>query len=352
MMENTVKLHDGAPTTVQKRLAYIDMAKAFSLFLVILFHRQGIKQTTLQLFGAAFHMPIFFFLFGLASSGGTKSEKLFPLLLRRFKTLYVPYLLWNAIYVRILNLKLKQYLLILWGSHSAITDAGSNSVLWFLPTIFAAAVIFDIVTYLTNKHIPPSRGQVVCHIIITIVAAIASQAMRKVKLEYAWTCGLDIALNGFIFIMTGHLLKSTFKKMVQFPRLILLLIAAVFCGVTLYVSIKNGNRLVMAVRIYGKYLLFLAAGITGSIGITVLMLLVEKTIGFIAKPIAWIGKHSMFIFASHYIAFSIINQIFSRYAISLNESLLEQTLYSMLTIALCSIACAFVSKFIPVLEGK
>ena len=91
----------------KQRLAYVDIAKTLALFIVILFHKQGILQTILQRFGASFHMPIFFFLYGMTTSGGATLEKPWCGVMRRFRSLMVPYFLWSLIYVRTWSLALK-----------------------------------------------------------------------------------------------------------------------------------------------------------------------------------------------------------------------------------------------------
>lgn len=341
----------------QKRLAYIDMAKAFALFLVILFHKQEVQQTMLQRFGAAFHMPIFFFLFGMASSGGAKLNTLRDGIVRRFRSMMVPYFLWAFIYLRTWKISLTSIVFLLYGSHATIRASGTNSVLWFLPAMFFAACVFDLVTFCGAKK-ESNKKRAWLYTGAIAAAALLSFAVGKLiplipLVSKAHSpLNMDVALSGFCFLMAGYLLKDWIHKVLDKSNGVLMLLSAAFCLLTVLLARWNPVRVIMAMGVYGNFLLFLAGGLTGSIGITLLMAVFERIMKSASRPIAWIGRHSMFIFASHHIIFNLLDQCYELLGISQPGTMAEIVLYSILTMALCSSCCAVTVPFAPVLEGK
>ena len=132
----------------------------------------------------------------------------------------------------------------------------------------------------------------------------------------------------------------------------LLLISAFLCAATLAFSLCNTVRVVMAIHVYGKYSLFLLAGVTGSMGIALGMMLLERVAGSLAKPLSWLGRHSLFVFASHHIAFQMMNDLLRCLSIDGPNLLMYQLIYTALAILLCSAVCRITVGFVPALEGK
>ena len=106
------------------------------------------------------------------------------------------------------------------------------------------------------------------------------------------------------------------------------------------------------IGIDGNYFLFMAAGIAGSLTVILLSALCEQTSKAISRPLAWAGKHSLFIFASHQIVFNLLNQCYGLLGISIDAALPGEIFYSILTVVICCLCCAVVFPFAPVLEGK
>ena len=345
-------------TQNMSRLSYIDIAKALALVIVVLFHAQGIQQTMLQRFGAAFHMPVFFFLYGMTTSGGTKLENMRQGVIRRFRSLIVPYVLWVCIYLPMRSLSLKGMLMLLYASNPAIGAAGADSadaVLWFLPTMFVAACLFDLVTFCENR-LESDRKRLLLNIGTLVLAAAISFACNKIIMHfprlsaYRFPLNADVALSGYSFLMTGYLLKKWIGKILRANNSVLLLLAMACWGVTVLLAEWNQVRVVMAIGIYGNYMLFLAAGFAGSVGTVLFAAFCERVMK--TGIIAWIGKHSLFVFASHRIVFRVLDQFCVVLGIGQSRGLPGELLYSALAIALCCVCCAATVRYVPALEGK
>ena len=77
----------------------IDVAKGIAIFLVILGHTKFIGRDYIYLF----HMPLFFFLSGMVYNE-KYDEKPVEFILKKIKSLYVPYVLYNVLYILIHNM--------------------------------------------------------------------------------------------------------------------------------------------------------------------------------------------------------------------------------------------------------
>ena len=336
--------------TVTARKDYIDIAKFIGLFLMILFHKQGILQTPLQVFGASFHMPVFFFTFGIVSSSLKPHTRWRDCLYKRFRTMMVPYLLWSAVYIGVWHIPIKKYLFIIWGSHTSITEAGGNSVLWFLPAMFIAAIIFDtlrmIILSLTVRK----------QLLITAFAAVACGVLSwmsfKFLVPHGYPFGLNVALSGLVFILIGSISKKAVTTAESKKLTVLLPVTALFAAATALFSWLNGIRVVMAVGVCGNYLLFVTAGVLGSVFVVLLSRCIELSLRFAVSALSYVGSHSMLYFASHYIVFNIIGDAEKLLSVPPSGSFLAQIIFVALTFAVCTVLCALESHFAPVFEGK
>ncbi len=140
----------------QDRVAYIDMAKGLGMVLVLCGHLQNDTVFSfspyLQGFCRwifSFHMPLFFIISGILFAAKGEIPELPVFFKKRFRSIMVPYILFSILY----------FLIILYGvfvSHSmdvsdmflqlwyALMMYGIN-VLWFLPALFFAEMIFAFV---------------------------------------------------------------------------------------------------------------------------------------------------------------------------------------------------------------
>ena len=247
--------------------------------------------------------------------------------------------------------------MIIYGSHPGITAAGTNATLWFLPTMFVSACLFDVVTFYEKAETSEKK----C-LMLNVVAIVAAAALSFVLNEVVpylpivsigrYPLNMDIALSGFCFLMTGHLLRSWIDKIRCKSNSLLLLLSVVLFLATLLLAEANQVRIVMARGIYGNYILFLAAGLTGSIGVVLLMAFCERFMGVACRPMTWLGQHSLFVFASHHIVFKVLNRCYQLFGIQKLASIPGIFMYSMLAITICCLCCAVIGRLVPALEGK
>lgn len=91
-----------------KRIIYIDYAKAFAIFLVVLGHTGGLN-TTLRNVVYSFHLPLFFILSGMVFNEKKYEIDYMDFIVSKIKTLLIPYLKYS-IYILVFYFFVYMYL--------------------------------------------------------------------------------------------------------------------------------------------------------------------------------------------------------------------------------------------------
>lgn len=118
------------------RFLYIDMLKAFGVFLMILCHA-GLKNKFTQ-WAYAFHMPLFFIASGILLNVSTEDFTSF--IKKKAKQLLIPYLCFALILCFGTHAYL-DWIYIFYGSRNALAESSSFTPLWFLPCFFCSTII-------------------------------------------------------------------------------------------------------------------------------------------------------------------------------------------------------------------
>ncbi|NDW18228.1 hypothetical protein D0T53_04750 [Dysgonomonas sp. 216] len=127
------------------RIIWIDLAKAFGIFLVVIGH----LISTDNLVGRwiySFHMPFFFFLSGLCFSN---KYNFTVFVKRKFKSLIIPYL-YIGLIISVLYLFIYSFEDILNNIRHHFFNYGA---MWFIPVLFFTEILFFPITRIKNKVI-------------------------------------------------------------------------------------------------------------------------------------------------------------------------------------------------------
>ena len=278
-----------------------------------------------RIFIVSFNMPFFFLLSGLLLY--IRQEELKPMTViakKKLKTMMLPYLLFTI--AAVIAFVVYMYLR-LFFSHEPVpsllpffkTDIRyfvslfGISVLWFLPALFGAELIFLMI----RKH-APNAVTILNICALTVVARFAQASLDRLNAVNALgTAGLffhaliRIAYATF-FVMIGYefgilqsglaafILKSRSKKL---PA-IFLPVAQFVCGVFLmalgtYIGFLNGSIDLRSLFIGEPYLYFPAA-VLMSIG----LILICKAFSsasyiFLFRYLRFLGRESLFIMCTH-----------------------------------------------------
>ena len=124
---------------IVKRLDYVDVCKWLGISLVIFGHMKMPNEVLQWIY--AFHMPLFFIVSGYTYRAQKVNREF---LLKKIKTIYVPFLLFALIFCRG---EMSSWSFIVYGSRNALDIAGTYTVLWFLPCFFASVILFSVCMY-------------------------------------------------------------------------------------------------------------------------------------------------------------------------------------------------------------
>lgn len=143
----------------KERLTYVDTAKFLAIWMVIISH--SCMNSDVARFLFAFHVPLFFFLYGFVYKEKKDHVSVVSYLKKKVPSLFgrilVPYLLLAFILGK--GLGVKTLPLVAWGSLQSLIGVSSTH-LWFLPCYFIAVLLFGLLfeTMPTTKWPKVIRG--------------------------------------------------------------------------------------------------------------------------------------------------------------------------------------------------
>lgn len=295
------------PAAKKDRLQYVDVAKAFAIFLVVLGHPRPVEDYgSLEQFLYAFHMPLFFMLSGIfvRQRSGYSWQTWKDFLKKNFLTLIVPYLVWVAIYMPFTYVDLTKAL---YGSWIVLRDLDTLSSLWFLPVLFLARTYVELLMNLSWKcHWNVKATMLISAAVFYVVGMIVPHNNTGDGIGMPW--GFDIAFVAAAFMLIGALAAPLLKKLsvrsnwlklgIAAASLVLLLIGMQYAEYS-----ETHPFMLMANAEYGSPLLCLLNGLTGSLMVVMLAQILDSF--FHTKNwalyawILYIGQNTMGIYLIH-----------------------------------------------------
>lgn len=269
------------PETKKGRLQYVDVAKAFAIFLVVLGHPRPVEDYgALETFLYAFHMPLFFLLGGIFTkqkpSYSWSTWKSF--LSKNLLTLILPYIVWVAIYMPFTYVDLTKAL---YGSWIMLRDLSTLSSLWFLPVLFLARTYVELILCLCWKFRWNTRTvMLAAAAIFYIVGMVIPHNNSADGLGMPW--GFDIAFAAAAFMLIGTLSRPLLEKLATLNNWAKLGIAAGCLGLLMLgtyfadYSAQEHPFMLMANAEYGSPVLCLVNGLTGSLMVILLAQIISS----------------------------------------------------------------------------
>ena len=289
----------------KQRVAYFDMAKGIGAILVLLGHMQGETFFNLSPYIHpfcewifSFHMPMFFLISGmLICYKGDVNRNLKELVKKRFFGIMLPYFSFS-----ILNLVIRIYYVVADHSLSAgeylqdfidsVTFYG-YSVLWFLPCLFLAELIFLGIT----KKLSRVQSCLVLFVCFA-VALICNRALARGVYDTAHLERLHRVLLTFLrpviaasFVTIGYYFYPVIEKM---GRGICLAASVVLIAIDCLFVKVNGGVDFRTLTLKNEAAYYLCA-LCGSFGIVLLC----KAIWINLKPLSFFGINSLIFMAVH-----------------------------------------------------
>lgn len=348
---------------VKQRIAYIDIIKFWGISFLLFEHtgnwtELGGVYNLIKIWICSFHMPLFFIAYGMAVTVTPIKEKSIKGVLafveKRFTGLIIPYLLWCCIYAT--NYGTDFFKGIIYGTNPSLGVAATNQVLWFLPAIFLATLLYQAMVELEERVI--RKNGIVFWGAAMILCGAISVCMKHYRPALGWWFGLDIAFSGCVFMIAGNYLRKLLDKLYDTKNIVKLLLAIlllVLGGVCAWANEPQEFWVaIMALAIYGKkYIGFVATACISTFAIALISILTEKI-----RLLAWLGENSLIIMAVHYIIFPYTVSWCTTHLSSIYlkghclSNVLIPTANMLLTEIICIPIIFLICRYMPILKGK
>ena len=285
---------------------WLDIAKFFGIALVVLNH-MNIKIPLVTFFGGLFYMPVFFVAAGYTYRSKGESFKTFAF--GKAKRLLIPYAVCNVflfLFFMVLNRRFsKPSFLGMFYSRSMMMKATSewnmalmsnlNAPTWFLTCIFLCLCIYFVI----DRKFPDAKKRR-----IAVLAAMAAGILiRKVSpVLLPWSIENALFFTGML--EAGRFLKEKGLSWLRknewiYGNLLILFVALSYIQGSVNVSISE----------YGRSMpLYFLTGTVGSILCMKAAELTEKYLKILAKPLAFVGRHTLPILCWHLFVIEIIEK--------------------------------------------
>lgn len=340
-----------------KRIGSIDVVKGITIFLVIVGHAAGNTDAPFyRVVLYAFHMPLFFMVSGMVLKPAEKYDlqhwKYF--LSKNFLALMVPYFIWGAIYSQFSYRNLGW---IAYGSWQALGKAGTLTSLWFLPALFGARVLMELVFMLFRKINANSR---MLAAVVSVIAFAIGLLLPKLENGYPWCA--DVAVVALGFLAFGYavqdLLKKFYTSVPKFVYWIAMIISMAMFVLGIYMQKDNLQLMLMCASTYGNIILFFWNAISGSAAALFLSMIISdsgktsKVMGGVKKKISYVGTLTFGIFILHKpFLQEVCMGILGKFGITAFE-FWPVLGASFVTLILCCYAIKVINRFVPQLMGR
>lgn len=327
----------------------IDIAKAIGIFLVVFTHNPTFLSGTFEkmrgviTYVGAFHMPLFFFVYGVVYEKRLYGRfQLIEFIHKKVKGLVIPYFIWALIYG---NLNSNSIKMILYGTNLSLGTVGSNSALWFFPTMFLTCIFYQL--YLQSRK--KSSHKYLIAILFSMICLSIGLYMNSIWMPYGHAWGINISFIMCIFMILGNIIKPAIDVL---NTKIYLKMIFILSGVLINAVISNINAdrsvggYIVAYGNYGKNIFVFILNAT----IMCIVIILFATFFTKIRWVAWIGKYSIVIMVLHYFLFEYTVPIAS-YIVSYNVIL--GVFFNTILVFIFSIPfiCLF-KRYCPQLIGK
>lgn len=356
-----------------KRITYFDIAKGIGILFVLIGHLQNdiifsyspyILSLCSWIF--SFHMPLFFIISGMLICCRREEEKdLKEIVRKRFRSIMIPYFWFSLIYIFIVLyslliskvVPLKTLFIQLWY----VLGMYGMNVLWFLPAIFAAEIMF---VYITQRF--KGKKSIFVIIALLLAAILINSARQYLPNNLAIYERIDEFIVTLLrplfacaYILTGYLLYKGLELMKEKTRYVTVLefiLMPILLALNIYINTLN-RPVDFRSLVLNNYLLYYICSVCGSVFIIFLSRRLSEIKKGTAFPvIRFFGVNSLVFMAVHnntaimklaLLSAMYFNQFFTRargyicYAIVI----LVYLIYTCLTILV-------INRFFPFITGK
>ena len=299
------------------RVSYLDIAKGIGIILVVIGHIEYVPAP-IRFYIVTFHMPLFFIVSGmLMDLKGETGRSLKELFIKKLKRIMLPYLIFSVLYPLI-----DIVYFYVTGNGDPFGTLKTNisdtlmlygySVLWFLPTAFFSEIIFLCVSRIVGRILQrrdsrdadrPEKaypGGYSVQISVSVMCLVLGLGMFYLfgkEQNHFILSAVRFFISSFL-VSTGSLLNHILSKG-RMKTPVRLLTAVILFGLLLMFHGRNGI-VDMHFGVYGNIFLFLIFALTGSLGVILLSMSLEKlSSGLPCRVLMFYGRNSLFVMITH-----------------------------------------------------
>lgn len=286
-------------THVQKRIEWIDIAKAVAIILVGVGHYSCPGNLLIWIY--TFHMPLFLILSGCTLN--VEKYTFGKFVLRKAKAFLIPWVLAVCI-----NIAFQECCLVIGisANQNKISSiplrlifnirAGEwDPVYWFLPCLF----ITEVVLYWLLKVLKSQKGLIGFAILLGVCAYLYQ---KFVNIVLPWE--VDLLPVSCVFVLIGYLIQKyylkVFERVKRINQLLICLICVISGSLLGFLNVHIiGEPIDIAGGRYGIVPLMFSAAVLLSIGVIILCTFVH------CKLISFIGQNSLIFYLAQPISYKI-----------------------------------------------
>ena len=315
---------------MKTKINYIDYSKGIAILFVIFGHVYwGNNIVTTWIY--SFHMPLFFIISGFLLKLN-KNKDIKSVILKKFKSLMVPYILFSII--NILGYYLINDLLYIGlreNIFNTITLFGVGA-LWFLPALFISETLF----LFEKNNISKNKYKALFYISIVFIIAIFIFVSKGnyTNVIGKLTIVLVRSMVALFFINIGYYLYKVISK-INFKIYQILILAAI----SIILSTLNGHVDLWGVQ-FNNLPLYVFNSIIGSL----LIIAITKKINH-SKVLKFLGQNTLIIMATHQL---ILQAILKSSLIKYLNNIMIIFIILLLEYPLIKI----INKYLPFMLGK
>ena len=300
----------------------IDIIKAIGIILMVWCHAGGPFDNFISLF----HMPIFFIASGYCWNDKNVKDGylLKKFILRKIKTLYIPYVAWNVsnhllnhIWVQIGFYAADDYLTwrqiviqviksFFFGGSGAFAGAT-----WFLRTLFFVSVVHALINFFTKRL---KQQESVVEWIALALCGIVAQLITSFSIILPK--GLHTCFSAYFVFLVGIIFKRyNLENKLKHQR------AVVTIGsLCLLIVLNHFGSVGMSVGQITNIAFFAATSFLGWIMLWNIFSVLNVSI---VRPLGYIGQHTMPILILHFLAFKLVTLLYCLFANEKSNRLIE-----------------------------
>ena len=327
----------------EKRIEFIDIAKALGIIFVVAGHAVS-SDSEIKRILYSFHMPLFFILSGmlLRARKDVDIRRIREQINKKLSALMLPYFVWGLIYS---SLSVKHLILLLYGTRETLVLAESLSSLWFLPVLFLAFMISDVVLMLLGwigKYMDGIvfSGAAVCFLIGLLLPH---------QPVYGDPWGADIAFVAAGFMLLGTIIFHWINRNANSSGKIVVAIAACVIFVfSIRYSSSSVGYVLMGNADYGNPVVFIINSMAGSLFVVMVCFLAPRVHRF--RILQWIGARTMGIFIVHKPIVNAVKTIATEVIIN-SDNIVALGVVTLISLAASCVAVALIEHIIPEIIG-